>query len=104
MSKSPEDRYQTAGEMARALREAVGLAPEDTLQNTPLIALASAPKVEQIEHPTGSIITQEGGATMRGGPQGEATVWSPDSRTATISAPVNPSNRFFCLLGLALLF
>jgi serine/threonine protein kinase len=71
MSKDPDDRYQTAGELARALRDSIGLSPDDTLRSTPLITVASAPQVEQIEHETGPISTmkpiQPAHGTMRGG-------------------------------------
>ncbi len=78
MSKSPDDRYQTAGEMARALRDAVGVSPDDNLRMTPLATVASSPKVDEIEHPTGPISTMrrtpEAGTTS--GASNQATVYS----------------------------
>ncbi|GAB4452201.1 MAG: hypothetical protein Kow0031_34620 [Anaerolineae bacterium] len=91
MSKSPEDRFQTAGEMARAMRDAVGVSPDDNLRMTPLATVASAPKVDEIEHPTGPISTMRqgaaaGGATAAG--VGQATVYSGGDGGATaVMAP-----------------
>jgi hypothetical protein len=98
MSKSPDDRYQTAGEMAKALREAVGLAAEDMLQNRPLAPIASAPKVEQIEHPTGPITMQQQTAAVTTA-QGEATVWSPDSRATTMAVPAKTQQPILLYAG-----
>jgi tRNA A-37 threonylcarbamoyl transferase component Bud32 len=72
MSKDPDDRYQTGGELARALRDAIGLSPDDNLRTTPLKTIASAPQVEQIEHETGPISTMKphqatGGTFASGG-------------------------------------
>ena len=61
MSKNPDDRYQTAGEMARALREAIGIKPEDV--NMPLTVVAPRPQIEEISHPTGPITAEEKAAT-----------------------------------------
>ncbi len=74
MAKKPEDRYQSAGEMARDLRSAVGLSPEQI--NKPLIPVAPAPKPKEVEHDKGPITAEERIATgqMRHG--GEATVMS----------------------------
>ncbi len=86
MSKSPEDRYQTAGEMARALREAVGIGPGDTLQSTPLIPIASPPKIQQADHPTGPITAAERAASAAALGAG-ATVSSPAGQATTVAAP-----------------
>jgi serine/threonine protein kinase len=97
MAKDPDDRYQTAGEMARALRDAVGLSPDDTLQNHPLTIVAPPPKIEQIEHPTGPLTHQE--RTVAASDDGsEGTVWSPDSRATTIPAPARTQKSSFPLL------
>lgn len=90
MSKSPDDRYQTAGEMARALRDAVGLSPDDNLRMMPLATVASAPKVDEIEHPTGPISTMRhtaaAGATTA--QAGQSTVYSKtDAGATTVMAP-----------------
>jgi serine/threonine protein kinase len=64
MAKQPEDRYQTAYELAQALREAVGLAPGDTLERNPLKALAAGPEdATQMRHATGPITPEEKAAT-----------------------------------------
>ena len=46
LSKNPDDRYSSAGEMARALREAVGLSADDTLAITPATTIAPPPRAE----------------------------------------------------------
>jgi hypothetical protein len=61
MSKNPNDRYQTAGEMARALREVIGVKPEEVNIALPLVS--PPPKIEQVDHPTGPITAQERAAT-----------------------------------------
>ncbi|MBN1991429.1 MAG: serine/threonine-protein kinase [Anaerolineae bacterium] len=61
MSKDPDDRYQTAGAMSRALREAVDLKPGD--ENVPLAIVAPPPKIQEVEHSTGPITPQEKAAT-----------------------------------------
>ncbi|RMF04819.1 MAG: serine/threonine protein kinase, partial [Chloroflexi bacterium] len=89
MSKDPDDRYQTAGEMAAALREAVGLAPGDSLATHPLVTVAAAPQIQQIEHETGPISSMNRtalGNTSSGATSPAATVWS-DGSTATAVGP-----------------
>jgi serine/threonine protein kinase len=98
MSKSPEDRYQTAGEMARALREAVGISSEDTLDRTPLAVLAPPLKIEQIEHETGRLSTLKREATVSNS-GGEATVWSPSSGTTTVAAAPAKQQNLPILFG-----
>jgi hypothetical protein len=86
MSKEPDDRYQTAGEMARALRDAIGLSPDQNLQNRPLNTVASAPKVQQIEHATGPMTaySQTAAATTAGA---DATALSTGSEATAVAAP-----------------
>jgi hypothetical protein len=90
LSKNPDDRYQTAGGMAKDLRDAVGVAPDDTLHSTPLRTVASAPKVEQIDHPTGRLTRQERMATAVGAGKEEATVLAPESGGRTRGLPILP--------------
>jgi uncharacterized protein YraI len=78
MSKNPDDRYQTAGEMARALREAAGVSFGEL--NKPLEALATGPKTQDIEHKTGPLSAQERMATVAAA-DGEATMLSPEEKT-----------------------
>ena len=61
MSKNPDDRFQKAGEMAVALRQAAGFKPGD--ENIPLTIVAPPPKVDQVEHATGPITAQERAAS-----------------------------------------
>ncbi len=79
MSKNPADRYQTAGAMAKDLRSAVGLAPDDTLHSTPLKTVAPPPKVHQIDHPTGPLSSRQKAATALGTAGEGATVLSPEA-------------------------
>ncbi len=89
MSKNPDDRYQTASALAKALRDAVGIAADDTLHSTPLKMLASGPNVQQIEHPTGpSLSRQDRSRTALGGGNNSATVISPEAGAKGI--PVVP--------------
>jgi hypothetical protein len=48
MSKSPGDRYQSAGEMAKALREAAGVTADQTIAAMPITTIAPAPRVKEV--------------------------------------------------------
>lgn len=48
MSKNPEDRYRTAGEMSRALREATGVTADQTLAAMPITTIAPAARVKEV--------------------------------------------------------
>ncbi|MFN8454373.1 MAG: protein kinase [Anaerolineae bacterium] len=87
MSKSPEDRYQTAGEMAKALRDAIGLAPGE--ESMPLIVVAPKPEIHEIEHSTGPLTATQQPHTMPGKKSAEdgATVVRTPHDTATTTAP-----------------
>jgi serine/threonine protein kinase len=50
MSKNPADRYQRAGEMAGALRQAVGLRSDE--EYLPLTSLAPRRQIQEIDHST----------------------------------------------------
>ena len=89
MAKNPDDRYQTAGELSKALREASDVSPGKNLQNTPLIIVSPPAKIEQIEHPTGPLTLEErtmnaarndGGATMLASSSGATTISVADKR------------------------
>jgi hypothetical protein len=101
MSKSPEDRYGTAGEMARALRDAVGLTADDDLRAAPLVTLATAPQVTQIEHETGPISAMKHRttpATQRNS-NVDATAWAgQDAGATTITQPTPASGSKFPIL------
>jgi len=85
MSKSPEDRYQTAGEMARALRDAIGVAPGE--ESLPLTIVAPKPEIHQIDHTTGFVTAAERASTMASAGGNGATVVTPNT-TGTLVAPV----------------
>ena len=55
MSKDPEDRYQTAGEMARALRDAIGVVPGE--EYLPLPVVAPRPEIQQIDPYSPAFVT-----------------------------------------------
>jgi tRNA A-37 threonylcarbamoyl transferase component Bud32 len=57
MSKAPEDRYQTAGELAKALRNAAGVLPGEDIGK--LTVIAPPPKIQQVEHITGRLTATE---------------------------------------------
>ncbi len=91
MSKNPDDRYQSAGAMAKDLRDAVGLAPDDTLHSTPLKTVAPPPKIHQIDHPTGPLRSRQKAATALGSAGEGATVLSPEATAAPArGVPVLP--------------
>jgi tRNA A-37 threonylcarbamoyl transferase component Bud32 len=48
MSKNPADRYQSAGEMAKALRDALGVSPDQTLAAMPISTIAPAPRLQEV--------------------------------------------------------
>ncbi|MCB0197209.1 MAG: protein kinase, partial [Anaerolineae bacterium] len=76
MAKSPEDRFQTANAMARALRDAVGLPPGDTLRHKPLKPLALPPKIVDELNPTTGSFTA---ANTLGPERNEVTIMSSGS-------------------------
>ncbi|MCB0191348.1 MAG: serine/threonine-protein kinase [Anaerolineae bacterium] len=82
MSKQPNDRYQTAGEMAKALRKAVDLSADDNLHTNPLLPVAPPPNVNEIEHATGRITDQYRAASTQAD---GATVWSPGTNATTLA-------------------
>jgi serine/threonine-protein kinase len=103
MSKNPEDRYQTAGELARALRDAIGLSPGE--ENLPLTIVAPKPKIEQIDHPTGPLTATERGATRAATARGDGgTVVSTHDTTRTAVAPVTGFPVIPVLIGGAVAF
>ncbi len=84
MSKNPDDRFQTAGEMARALREAVGVKPGE--ENVPLTIVAPPPKVEQIDHSSGPITSEERAASLAAFDSNSGTTaYSADAGATAIS-------------------
>ncbi len=85
MSKSPEDRYQTAGEMARALRDAIGITPGE--ESLPLTVVAPRPEIYQIDHTTGFVTAAEKASTMASTDGGGATVVTSNTSTGTLVAP-----------------
>ncbi|MEW5958197.1 MAG: protein kinase, partial [Chloroflexota bacterium] len=88
LSKNPDDRFQTAGELARDLREAVGIGAHDTLISAPLKTVAPPPKIQQIEHATGPLTRQERAATAAA--EQEATTVSKGDTLAAKTVPVLP--------------
>jgi hypothetical protein len=99
MRKEPAERYQNAGELALALRQAVGLAPGQ--EHLPLPVLAPRPEVQEIDHSTErfrakqtpQLVVQPGGATMA----------APQKATAIESPPVKRKSLAPLLIGGALL-
>lgn len=84
MSKSPEDRYQTAGEMAKALRDAIGLTPGE--ESMPLTIVAPKPQIHEIEHSKEPLTATQQAATKKNAEDG-ATVVTAAQATATTAAP-----------------
>jgi hypothetical protein len=48
MSKDPVDRYQSAGQMAKALREAAGVTADETIAAMPITTIAPAPRIKEV--------------------------------------------------------
>ena len=46
LSKNPDDRFQSGAEFADAIRAAIGLSANDTLNKTPLLTIAPPPKIK----------------------------------------------------------
>ncbi|NJN93829.1 MAG: protein kinase [Anaerolineales bacterium] len=96
MSKNPSDRYQTAGEMARALRDAIGVAPGE--ESLPLKVVAPKPEIHQIDHATGFVTAAEKAATMAS-TDGGATVVTPNTTTGTLVAPAKGGLALPLIIG-----
>lgn len=85
MAKNPDDRFQSAGALAKALREGVGLAPGE--ENKPITIVAPRPKTQDIEHATGPITPEEKTAAGTVLSKGEAaTVLSSNAAGSTVAA------------------
>jgi serine/threonine protein kinase len=103
MSKRPEDRYQTAGEMARALREAIGVSPGE--ENLPLPVVAPRPQIQQIDHTTGFVTAAE--KTAMSAPTGGdgTTVLSSSNTTGTmVAAPTKSVPLLPVIIGGVIVF
>jgi hypothetical protein len=87
MNKAKEDRYQTAGEIARALRDAIGVAPGE--EYLPLPVVAPRPEIPQIDHTTGFVTAAEKAATSVSAGGGGTTVLSSSNTTGgtIVTAP-----------------
>jgi predicted Ser/Thr protein kinase len=48
MSKNPDDRYQSAGQMAKALREAAGVTVDETIAAMPVTTIAPVPRIKEV--------------------------------------------------------
>ncbi|GIK36317.1 MAG: hypothetical protein BroJett011_01500 [Chloroflexota bacterium] len=97
MSKNPEDRYQTAGEMAKGLRDAIGLVPGE--ENLPLPVVAPKPQIQQIDHTTGFVTAAEKAATMTAADGGGVTVVTPSATTGTLIAPAKGGLSLPLIIG-----
>ncbi len=98
MSKEPDDRYQTASDMAIALRDAVSVSPDDNLRKNPLVIVAPKLKIDQIEHPTGPITAMER-TVSASDPGDEATVWSSGGTATAVAAPPKKQSMLPIFIG-----
>ena len=103
MEKSADDRYQTAGEMARAMRDAVGLSADDNLRMTPLVIVAPPPKIQQIEHDTGPISSMQqrtvAGSQTTGGTTTVTQTGDMGATTVSAAPPAKKTPILLLLLG-----
>ena len=101
MSKSPDDRYQTASEMARAMRDAVGLSGDDNLRTNPLVVIAPPAKIQQIEHDTGPISAMQRTVPSQESGSGTLTTQTGGMVTTTVTAapPTKKTPMLLVLLG-----
>lgn len=100
LSKNPEDRYPTAGEMAKALREAVGIGTEQTLTAMPILTVAPAPRAQ--EPPSPEPVLSPAGAEQPGAMA--PTVVGAAPRAAPGAVPSGRGVlRVFLIAGVALI-
>ena len=83
LSKNPDDRYQTAGALAKAVQDAVGITFAEI--NKPLETVATAPKTDDVAHATGPITAAERAATVAA-LGGRATVVSTSDLEQTVAS------------------
>ena len=69
LSKNPDDRYQTAGEMSQALREAAGVSAEQTLSSVLIATIAPTPRVEEVPVGPGIGVPSAPGSAQAAQPQ-----------------------------------
>ncbi len=93
MSKNPDDRYQTAGEMAKALRAAVNLNPGQ--EYLPLPTIASRPELQELA-PSDEFTALN---TAPAAPNAEATLRSQQSGATTVAAPAKGGLPTLLLIG-----
>ncbi len=104
MSKKPDDRYQSAGDMATALREAVGVKPSENLRKTPLKILAVRPEIKELDPNTDiftpvSVIATNFGATV----VSARSEHTPVQQTIVPPAPPTHSGFSWLTIGLGIL-
>ncbi len=59
LRKDPDDRYQTASEMAQALRQGVGVTPEQKLATMPITTIAPTPRIQELPVEVPSDVTPD---------------------------------------------
>jgi serine/threonine protein kinase len=95
MSKDPIDRYQTAGDLATALRQAVGLMPGDNLRKNPLLVVTPPPKAGDELDP----VTGEFTAILAAAQVDDQTMFSThDMQTTLPPVPQQSSNNNMSLI------
>ncbi len=96
MSKQPAERYQRAGDLAAALREAVGLGADEL--DRPLPVIAARPQIQELD-PAAKLFTDQVKPISRPTPPVEATLPPPPPAP---TLPPAPPPRLFAIMPLLL--
>jgi len=109
MSKSPDDRYQSASELAKALREAVGVTADQTISSMPIATLAPMPRLKEVAVEAGLDRTPTPAPALVTEATAASTAVPAPAKATIAGLPVLPvglgaaAALVICLLGLAVI-